>query len=345
MKKLEQLIRPNIQAFVAKRIPSDSPATGINLRLDTNESPFNTPFNRYPTLLNELKVAISRSRNIRPDCLFPTNGTHEAVDLLLRVFCVPQTDNIISISPTSAIYSNAAAINDIESREVRLSPSFDITAETLLSAADEHTKLIFLCSPNNPTGNLLNRDEILKTADSFSGFVVIDEAYLQFSGTTSIISELNKHPNLIVLNTFSKALASAGIRLGIIYAIPGLIRYLDRISSPYRIGTPTLQEAIAMTHRLYDVDKWTRQILDEREKVMAAFKLLPVCEKVFPSDANFFLAKVKYLERTYQYLLSQGIAVSNCDPQAMCESCLRITIGLTGENNRLLGALRKYNPE
>lgn len=344
MKTPEQLIRPNIRALADRRSAVERIDGKDLLRLDTNESPFNSPFNRYPTDADELKSAISRHQSIRTDCIFLTNGTHEAVDLLLRLFCVPQTDNVITLSPTADIYADAAMLNDVPVRKVCLDTKFGITAEKLLAAADKDTKLIFVCSPNNPTGNLLDRKEILKAADSFDGMVVVDEAYMHFARTASMLTELSRHPNVIILRTFSKAIASAGIRLGVVYAVPRIVRYLDSMTPPFRIGTPTLREAISMTKRLYDVDKWGRLILDEREKVMNAFRLLPYCEKVYPSDANFFLARMKQSEQVYKYLLSQGIVVSNCGTQEMCEGCLRISIGSTVENSRLLSALRKYNP-
>lgn len=345
MKTPEHLIRPNIRALADRRSAVERIGGKDLLRLDTNESPFNSPFNRYPTDYDELKSAISRHLSIRTDCIFLTNGTHEAVDLLLRLFCVPQTDNIITLSPTADIYADAAMLNDVPVRKVCLDAKFGITAEKVLAAADPNTKLIFICSPNNPTGNLLDRKEILKTADSFDGMLVVDEAYIHFASTASIVTELSRHPNIIVLRTFSKAIASAGIRLGVVYALPWVIRYLDRMTPPFRIGTPTLREAISMTRRLYDVDKWVRLLLDEREKVMNAFRLLPYCEKVYPSDASFFLARMKKSEQVYNYLLSQGIVVGNCGTQEMCEGCLRVSVGSTVENSRLLSALRKYNPE
>lgn len=343
MKDLTQLIRPAIRSFVERHEVAELFPDTIAVRLHANENPFNAPYNRYPSEEENLKSSIGRIRGIRPDCIHLGNGTHAAVDALCRIFCTPRKDNVVGIVPTCGLYEDVAALNDVEYRRVRLNETFDITADSLLRAADERSKLIFLCSPNSPTGNLLNREEILKTAECFDGFVVIDEAYVRFSRSESLLGELDKHPNLILLNTFSTAWASAGIRLSVVYAVPQLIRYLDSVCADHPVATPVLREAVDVVKRPYDVDKWVKQILDERDKVMAAFRQLPVCEKIFPTHSNFFLTKVRRSAHVYDYLLSQGIAVRYCRSLEMCEDCLRISIGLTSDNDKLLGALRKYN--
>lgn len=343
MKDLKFLVRPNIQALHALPVTENQRETA-EYRLDANESPFNSPYNRYSDhLQKEICKKAGLLRGIRPECIFPANGCNELIDMILRIFCTPQEDNAIGIVPSYPMFSRRAAVNNIEYRTVPLNSDYDFTAESVLDQTDTHTKIIFLCSPNTPTGNLLNRNEIIRTLESFEGIVVVDESYIDFSRTESLLKELPKHPNLIVLHSFSAAWSSAGIRLGLLYAIPEIVKYFHTIALPFHIGQPTCEHALDLIKRRFDIDRWVKHLLEERDKVIAAFKLLPICEKIYRTHANFFLVKVKNAESVHEYLLKNGIAVQNCDRMALCKDCLRISIGLPQENNALLGALRKFS--
>lgn len=344
MKELKYLVRPNIQALEPYSSARDEYSGGqAHVFLDANECPYNAPYNRYPDPTQaELKEALAQVKGIKPECIFLGNGSDEAIDLVYRVFCIPGRDNVAALSPTYGMYGVCAAVNDVEYRTLTLDSHFDFEADRLLDLCDNRTKAIFLCSPNNPTGNSLNRDEIHKVLERFEGMVVIDEAYGEFSTAPSFRFELPRYHNLIVLNTLSKAWGSAGIRLGMAFAIPAVIGYFNKVKYPYNIGRPTMECALEMVKRRYDVDKWVFRLLEERARVVAAFRLLPSCKEVFPTDANFFLARMENATAIYKYLIGKGIIVRNRSNVELCEDCLRVTIGTPQENSALLGALRQY---
>ncbi|MCD8266550.1 MAG: histidinol-phosphate transaminase [Prevotellaceae bacterium] len=342
--ELRELVRDNIWNLTpyscARNEYSDGNATVF---LDANESPYHCPLNRYPDpLQRELKREIARLKGVREECIFLGNGSDEAIDLVLRIFCEPGQDNVVAISPSYGMYEVAANINDVEYRPVLLNESFDLCADSLLAATDERTKLIFLCSPNNPTGNSLSHEEVEKVLRQFKGIVVVDEAYGDFSSQKPFREELQEHENLVVLNTLSKAWASAAIRLGMAFAKEEIISLMNRVKYPYNISLPTQREAIEVLKHQKEVEEWVRLTQRERERVTAAFARLPLCKEVFPTDANFFLARVDGAESVYRYLLSQGIVVRDRSRVRLCEDCLRITIGTPEENNALLNALRPY---
>ena len=344
MKDLKSLIRPNILALSESiQTKLNAPAKEINVRLDANENPFNAPHNRYHQDNNEeLKDMLGKMRGIWPHCITLTRGTDEAIDFIFRVFCIPGQDNVLAIAPTSRHYDEFGWKNDVFCKSVLLDASFQITAERLLSESDERTKVIFLCSPNNPTGNLLKRDQLIQLCENFPGIVVVDEAYNEFSRSESVVRLIAQHHNLVVLNSLSKAFASADLRLATIYAIPEIIRYINSIIPHHHISHWAEQQGIAILKRRFEVDKWISQLLEERRKVMNAVRQLPICEAVYPTDANFFLAKFKNATAIHHYLLSEGIAVYDCSDYPLCDNCLRITIGLPHENSTLIGTLRKY---
>ena len=274
--------------------------------------------------------------------IFLGNGSDEAIDLAYRCFTRPGTDNVVAIEPTYGMYKVCADINDIEYRPVLLDQDFQIKSDELLKACDKHTKLIWLCSPNNPTGNNLNRNEIVKTIECFDGLVIVDEAYSDFSQECPLRLEIDKYPNLIVLNTFSKAWGCAAIRLGMAFADKKIIDIFNKVKYPYNVNALTQKNALEALAEPYEVDKWIKIILLERSRMIDAFKLLPSCEKVYPTDANFFLAKMHDAQTIYDYLKSNGIIVRNRTHVSLCDDCLRITIGSKTENNELLAALRQY---
>ena len=344
MKPLQELVRPNIWAL-APYSSARNEYAGREARvfLDANENPYNQPFNRYPDPLQlELKEALSKVKGVPAENIFLGNGSDEPIDLAYRCFCQPGIDNVVAIEPTYGMYKVCADINDTEYRPILLDEHYQITAEKLLAAVDEHTKIIWLCSPNNPTGNSLRREEIVKVIEGFEGIVIVDEAYSDFSAVTPLRSELSQYPNLIVLNTMSKAWGCAAIRLGMAFASKEIIAIYNKVKYPYNVNQLTQKQALEALKDPYEVDNWVKILLQERGRMVDAFALLPICEKVYPTDANFFLAKMTYAQKIYDYLVDRGIIIRNRNRVQLCKDCLRITIGTKTENNELLAALRQY---
>ena len=343
MKPLQELTRPNIWALKPYSSARDEySGAEASIFLDANENPYNTPNNRYPDpLQKELKNLIAPVKKVLPSQLFLGNGSDEAIDLMYRAFCRPGVDNVVAIDPTYGMYQVCAEVNDVEYRKVQLDENFQFTADSLLAASDEHTKLIFLCSPNNPTGNNLCREEIIALLQGFEGLVIIDEAYADFSDAPSFLLDLEKYPNMVVLQTFSKAWGCAAIRLGIAFAHADIIGILNKIKYPYNVNRLTQQEAVRMMEQHYRVKEWVSSLLEERTRLVREFKKLPCCQHVYPTDANFFLTRVTDAKKIYDYLVSQGIIVRNRSNITLCKDCLRITIGTRPENDALLDALKK----
>ena len=311
--------------------------------LDANENPYNQPFNRYPDPLQlELKATLSKVKGVPAQNIFLGNGSDEAIDLPYRCFCEPGKDNVVAIEPTYGMYKVCADINNVEYRPVLLDEHYQITADKLLAATDAHTKIIWLCTPNNPTGNCLNREEVVKVIEDFEGLVIVDEAYSDFSSQKTLRSELAKYPNLIVLNTMSKAWGCAAIRLGMAFASEEIIGLFNKVKYPYNVNQLTQQQALEALKDPYEVDNWVKILLQERSRMIEAFEMLPICEKVYPTDANFFLAKMSDATKIYNYLVDQGIIVRNRHRVQLCMNCLRITIGTKTENSELIAALRQY---
>lgn len=344
MRPLEELTRPNILALKPYSSARDE-YSGCEAKvfLDANENPYNAPLNRYPDpLQRKIKARLAKVKGVAEENIFLGNGSDEAIDLAYRCFARPGTDNAVAIEPTYGMYKVCADINDVEYRPVLLDSDFQIKADNLLNACDRNTKLIWICSPNNPTGNNLDRSEIIKTIEQFDGLVIVDEAYSDFSSERPLRLDIEKYPNLIVLNTFSKAWGCAAIRLGMAFADKSIIEIFNKVKYPYNVNELTQEQAIEALDEPFEVDKWVKIILLERSRMIEAFKLLPSCEKVFPSDANFFLAKMHDAQAIYDYLKDNGIIVRNRTRVSLCADCLRITIGSKTENNELLAALRQY---
>ena len=344
MKNLESLVRPNIWALEPYSCARDE-FKGMNAHvfLDANENPYNDPINRYPDPLQEkLKERLAPLKGVRPSQIFLGNGSDEAIDLVYRIFCNPKEDNVVAIAPTYGMYKVCADVNDVEYRSVLLSDNWQLDTKALLNACDAKTKVIWICSPNNPTGNDFPREEIHNVLINFDGIVVVDEAYCDFSTNQPFRSLLDNYPNLIVLNTFSKAWASAAIRLGMAFASEEIIGLFNKVKYPYNVNLLTQEKALALLSDLATIDAWLAQINREREHVLPALAELPIVLKVFPTDANFVLVKVTDANGIYRYLIEQGIVVRNRTRVQLCKDCLRITIGTRQENNELLGALRFY---
>lgn len=344
MKDLKLLIRPNIQALppFAETIKALS-APDAQVKLNANESPYNAPHNRYPDpAQTALRNAVAQLTGLRPECVCMTAGTEEAIDLVYRVFCTPGKDNVVSISPTRSLYKARADINDVEFRSITPEEKFNIKAEKLLRVCNQHTKAVLLCSPNNPTGNLVEEKELECLLENFDGMVVVDESFADFSDTPSVRTLLPRHHNLIVLKSLSHAQASAGSRVGYLLAIPPVTEHFHRTRIPHNIGGEAQAQALDIIGRRYDVDKWIKHMREEKTRVMAAFRQLACCKEVFPSESNFFLARFTDAPAVLRYLRSKNIAVADCSALPLCENCLRITIGLPHENSQLLGALRQF---
>lgn len=344
MKDLKDLTRPNIWALKPYSSARDEyNGAEASVFLDANENPFNNPHNRYPDpMQRELKHLIAPIKKVKPENIFLGNGSDEAIDLVYRAFCRPGVDNVVAIDPTYGMYQVCADVNAVEYRKVLLDENFQFSADALLAASDENTKLIFLCSPNNPTGNDLLRPEIEKLLTSFEGLVIVDEAYSDFSSAPSFLPELDKYPNLIVLQTFSKAWGCAAIRLGMAFASAEIISVFSKIKYPYNVNLLTQQEAISILRRHSEVNRWVKSLLEERARLIDEFTQLPCCEKIYPTDANFFLAKVTDAKKIYNFLVGKGIIVRNRTTVSLCRDCLRVTIGTRPENNTLLEALKEY---
>ncbi len=344
---LQKLVRTNIRELISftDTKAEEDVRDSQHIMLDANENPYNKPFNRYPSEDQiELKEELAILKGVRPKEIFLSNGSTEAIDMCYRIFCQPKVDNVVAIEPTCKLYKRFARLNDIEYRSVLLDEEFQLNAAELLDACDKHTKLIWLCSPNSPSGNLLNVEEVEKVLKAFNGIVIIDEAYADFSRLQSFRERLSEFPNMIVLNTFSKAWASAAIRLGVVYAQEAIINVFNKVSGPYHINQLTQEQAIDVLKHRYDIEDWIKILLLERKRMILAFASLACCGKVYPSNANFFLAKMKDAQSVYDYLCEKGINVRNCSNVSLCDNCLRITIGSKAENAEILGILRYYKP-
>ena len=344
MKALQELTRPNIWSL-APYSSARNEYAGREARvfLDANENPYNQPFNRYPDPLQlELKAALSKVKGVPSENIFLGNGSDEAIDLPYRCFCEPGIDNVVAIEPTYGMYKVCADINNVEYRPVLLDDHYQISADQLLAATDAHTKIVWLCTPNNPTGNCLKREEVIRVIEQFEGLVIVDEAYSDFSSQPTLRGELAKYPNLIVLNTMSKAWGCAAIRLGMAFASKEIIGLFNKVKYPYNVNQLTQQQALEALEDPFEVDKWVKILLQERTRMIDAFELLPICEKVYPTEANFFLAKMTDAVKIYNYLVDKGIIVRNRHRVQLCQNCLRVTIGTKTENSELIAALRQF---
>ncbi|MBR2185283.1 MAG: histidinol-phosphate transaminase [Prevotella sp.] len=343
MRTIKELVRPNIWSLAPYSSARNEYSGHVaHVFLDANENPFNGPYNRYPDPLQEnLKEKLSEVKNVPAENIFLGNGSDEAIDLVYRCFCEPKKDNVVAICPTYGMYEVCANINDVEYRNVMLDEDYQITAEKLLAACDANTKAIWICSPNNPSGNNINNDEIEKVIENFDGIVVVDEAYIDFSKQKTFSRYINSETsNVIVLQTMSKAWGSAAIRLGMAFAKKEIIGIFNKVKYPYNVNMLTQEQAMKRLKDTQPVEQWINILLQERGRTMEAFGELPICEKIYPTDANFFLAKVKDAQKAYDYLVDKGIIVRNRTRISLCNNCLRITIGTREENNELIGALR-----
>ncbi|MBQ9830712.1 MAG: histidinol dehydrogenase [Akkermansia sp.] len=342
---IARLVRPNILKLKPYSSARDEYAgKAAHVFLDANECPHNAPNNRYPDPLQwELKQKISAYKGVAPERIFLGNGSDEAIDLIFRTFCTPGVDSVVAIQPSYGMYEVCADINNVHYIKFMLKAGYQFDGTAFAENCRDIAKVAFLCSPNNPTGNLLPLAEIRKVLDSFRGIVVVDEAYIDFAPEgSSVVSLLDEYPRLIVLNTFSKAWASAGIRLGMALAHPEVIALFNKVKYPYNVNILTQRAAMERLEHMDEIRAWVDEALSERTRMMQAVAALPICKQVYPSDANFFLARVTDACRIYDALVEQGIIVRNRHRIMMCENCLRITIGTPAENDELLAALKQF---
>jgi len=342
---ISALVRKNILEMKPYSSARDEFSGSASVFLDANENPFNAPLNRYPDPQQlDLKQRIAQLKGLSLEQIFLGNGSDEGIDLLFRVFCEPGMDNVITVDPTYGMYGVCAEINGVERRSVLLNSDFSLDPDKVLAAMDEHTKLIFLCSPNNPTSNSLDQAAMLKIIDHVNCMVVVDEAYIDFSAGPGLLFMLEEKKNLVILQTLSKAWGFAGIRLGMLFGDPELVKFLSGVKYPYNISCLSIEAALKGLENTEQSSLWISEILKERVHLELELALLPYVETVYPSDANFLLIRVSDPSAVYQFLMHKGIIIRDRSSIPLCKGCLRITIGTGEENKTLINALKSYQP-
>ncbi len=334
-------VRPNIRAMQPYSSARDEFHGTASVFLDANENPYNAPYNRYPDPMQwRLKEKVAEIKGVPKECILLGNGSDEPIDLILRAFCEPGKECMLTVDPTYGMYQVAAEINNVTCRKVKLTSDFQIDMPAFLSQIDDTVKAIYLCSPNNPTGNSLNRKDINQILDTFKGIVVVDEAYIDFSSLPSYTKDLSKYPNLVVFQTLSKAWGAAGIRLGMAFASPEIIAVLNKIKYPYNVNQLTQEKALEILNNQESMKSQLTLILSERTRLQQELTAIPCVRKIYPTDANFILVDVGDADAVYQKLVDQGIIVRNRNKVVLCAGCLRITVGTEEENTALLNALK-----
>ena len=340
-KDINSLVRSCIAALTPYSTARDEYKGELGVFLDANESPYENGYNRYPDPHQKtLKAQVAAIKGVAAENIFIGNGSDEAIDLVFRVFCEPRVDNVVAIAPSYGMYKVAAAINDVELREVQLGEEYSLPVEDILAATDKNTKVVFLCSPNNPTGNSFPREAILRLVDEFEGMVVVDEAYIDFAEAESLKSEIAQRPNLIVLQTMSKAWAMAGLRVGLALADSRVIELMSQVKYPYNINVATMSIVSGLLTK--GIDAEVVAIKAQRALLAEALEGMSMVQRVYPSDANFLLVKVDDADAVYDFLIADGIIVRNRNRVKGCEGCLRMTVGLPEENEKLIKSLKRY---
>ena len=347
MFNINNILRQNIKNLTPYSSARDEFQGEASVYLDANENAFGSPleqsYNRYPDPLQfEVKKRLSEIKGVPPRNIFLGNGSDEAIDILFRSFCNPGLDNVIIVPPTYGMYEVSAHINDIQLKRVPLTTDFQLNMEAIAEAIDDHTKLIFICSPNNPTGNSMNRDDVETLLANFDGLVVVDEAYINFSRQKTFIQELTEYANLVVLQTLSKAWGLAGLRVGMAFASEEIIEVMNKVKPPYNINEASQQLALRALQNIEQVNSWIKETLVQRDKLVLELKAHDFVLDIYPSDANFILVKTTDARSIYNYLVQQGIIVRDRSKVDLCEGCLRITVGTPDENNTLLQTLQNY---
>ncbi len=346
MIKLEKLLRKNIIDLNPYSSARHEYSGRDAMYFDANENPYNIPYNRYPDpIQSELKMKLSLIKGVKSEQIFTGNGSDEIIDLLIRAFCEPSRDNILIPEPSYGMYEVCAHINDVVIKKALLRQDFNLDASLILSLADERTKMIFICSPNNPTANSFKESDIIRILLNFNGIVVLDEAYIDFASHKSFLRYLDDYPNLVILQTFSKAWGMAGIRLGIGFGDAEVINILSRIKYPYNVSMLTQKKALEMLERKSEMEMWVRSILDQRNFLEKKLRQLSFVQKVYPSDANFLLVRVNDPASVCSYLESLKLIIRNRSKMPLCEDCIRITVGTAIENKILIDNMLKYQTE
>ena len=341
MKDISRYVRRAIAALTPYSTARDEYEGELGVFLDANENPYENGYNRYPDPHQKaLKAQIAAIKGVPAENIFIGNGSDEAIDLVFRVFCEPREDNVVAIAPSYGMYKVAAAINDVEIREVALGEDFSLPTDALLATADENTKALFICSPNNPTANSFPREELMRLVEEFDGMVVVDEAYIDFAEAKSLVGEIASHPNLVVLQTMSKAWGMAGLRVGLALADSRVVALMSQVKYPYNINVATMKIVSDLLTK--GIDEEVEQIKQQRALVAEALAEFKFVERVYPSDANFLLVRVADADALYEHLIKDGIIVRNRTRVKGCEGCLRITIGLKEENVKLIESLKRY---
>lgn len=347
MFELNRLLRKNIRDLVPYSSARDEFKGSASVYLDANENSFGSPteelYNRYPDpLQKQLKEKISRIKGVPPANMFIGNGSDEAIDILFRAFCNPGVDNVLVLPPTYGMYEVSANINDVEVRKVPLLANFQMDPDGMADQIDEHTKLIFICSPNNPTGNSIERDDIEMVLNNFSGLVVVDEAYINFARQKTLIAELTEYPNLVILQTLSKAWGLAGLRVGMAFASEEIIEVFNKVKPPYNVNAASQQLALEALDHVDAVNDWIKRTVEQRDVLAKALGRFSFVKEIYPSDANFLLVQFDDARAGYDYLVQQGIVVRDRSKVILCEGCLRITVGTEEENAKLIDALNRF---
>lgn len=343
MNNIQELIRPNIAALAPYSCARDEFKGEASVYLDANESPYNNGTNRYPDpLQSEVKSLLAPLKKVRHEQIFLGNGSDEAIDLVYRIFCRPGIDNVVAPAPTYGMYQVCADINDIEYRAVPLKADYQLDMEAMKQAIDENTKAIWLCSPNNPTGNVFAKKDLLWFLDNAEAMIVVDEAYIDFSDKGTMVEMLDKYPNLIVLQTFSKAWGQAAIRLGIAMASEEVISLYNKVKYPYNVNILTQQQALKVLGNVAKKESQVKEILAQRDVLKNLLLSLSCVEEIYPSDSNFLLVKVNDANGIYKYLQDKGIIVRNRHRVTLCANCLRITVGTPTENAEIYNALKDF---
>jgi len=344
MFNLQTILRDNIKNLTPYSSARDEFQGEASVYLDANENAFGSPldeqYNRYPDPLQiNVKKRLSEIKGVPIRNIFLGNGSDEAIDILFRSFCNPGVDNVIIVPPTYGMYQVSANINDVEARKVHLTADYQLNLEGIAEAIDDHTKMIFICSPNNPTGNSIDRADVETLLANFNGIVVVDEAYINYSRQKTFIQELTEYGNLVVLQTLSKAWGLAGLRLGMAFASEEIIEVMNRVKPPYNINEATQQLVLKALQNVDQVNQWIKQTLLERDKLVLALKDFDFVLDIYPSDANFILVKTTDAKGIYNHLVGQGIIVRDRSKIELCEGCLRVTIGTPEENTVLIAQL------
>jgi len=347
MSYLDKLLRDNIKKLVPYSSARDEFKGEASVFLDANENSFGSPltkwYNRYPDPLQlKVKEKISAIKGVPVENIFLGNGSDECIDILFRAFCEPGKDNVIIVPPTYGMYEVSANINDVAVKKVNLTTNFQLDLQGIEAAVDKNSKIIWLCSPNNPTGNSMNIEDMEIILSNFPGIIVIDEAYINFSRYRSFTNQLPDFPNLVVLQTLSKAWGLAALRLGMAFSSAAIIEVMNKIKPPYNIGQASQELVLQALDRVDEVNEMILAIAKEKGVLIKQLGLLPVVEKIYPSDANFLLVKVKDPKSIYQFLLDKGIVVRDRSNVILCEGCLRITVGTEKENNDLIQRLKEF---